>query len=766
MATSLTQPQKLNAQNIAAIPQELRRLPQWVCWHRETRDGKPTKVPYDAKTGQLAATNQPATWSTVENANARMDFDGIGFVLTGTPYTGIDFDGVVTENGDIEPYVQEILRLLENPYAERTPSGRGLRAFVIAALPPGKRKFSEKRDGETYGGEIYSGSEGGRYLTVTGDKIQGDGITSPKKIEGTYFLLSQILDTKFKKLWMGDISDYGGDESRADLALLGMLARSLNSNRVNMESAFTASKLGQREKWIKRADYRKRSIDKVLKGSGASSAPSPDLTSSPLTLADSGNAQLVLETLGSHALFCKARREWYLADKTQRWSLDRTNRILQVVEDVFNRRWLELAANPDTKSPRFHHALHSLNYRAIRDCVSMLEFQQQLAVLPEQLDSEPLYMGVENGILDLVLGELVQPRLDLLVTKCAPVKFDATAKCDRFLEYLNRVQPDEENQKFLQRLFGSCLTGLQPEQAIIFFYGEGGNGKSVFVRVCSDVLGPDYCFKARKQLLFLSGRRSLEHGANDVVDLEGKRLVTSTEQTGSQWNWPFIKDFTGGELQHGRQLYRVAGNFKPTGKILVSANAKPALTEFDEAVRRRFILFPWNVTIPEKERIVPLELHVRSLLRDDGASGILNWGIGGLQDLIRRNWRLDPPAAALEATQTYIRSEDHVESFLKDWFEDSPDSFLLTTKELRKYFIAWLDEPDTYVMRPKAFTRECQRIFGARCHIGHANRYVIEGLRLSATGKAQHAEREKDLFSNAKSDEVPNDHGRDDRTTH
>jgi putative DNA primase/helicase len=530
---------------------------------------------------------------------------------------------------------------------------------------------------------------------------------------------------------------------------MGMLARALNRDRINMEHAFSSSRLGQRKKWS-RADYRKRTIDKALEGVPPASAVSLD--SAPLSLADSGNAELVLKSLGPRALYCKPRGEWFLADQTERWTLDRTNRLAKLVQETMQRRWQELAAHPDPKDPQWRHSLRSLDYHAIRSCVSILEFQQQLCVLPESLDCDPLMLGVQNGILSLLLGELVPPRLDLLVTKCAPTRFDPAAKCDRFLEYLERVQPEEENRRFLQRLAGSLLTGLQPEQAIVFFYGVGANGKSVFLRVLSDVLGPDYSFKARKQLLFLSGRHSLEHGTNDVADLEGKRLITSTEQTGKRWNWEFLKDFSGGELQHGRQLYKTAGNFKPAGKIVVSANQQPALTEFDEAVRRRFVCLPWKVIIPEKERVAPLELYVSSLLRDGGASGFLNWAQEGLIDLVKRNWRLDPPKAAVDATDTYIKNEDRVRRFFQDWFEDGA-AMPLTTKELRKYFVAWLDEPEKFVMSPKAFTRECQRIFGDRCHIHRSNCYVVEGLRLSARGQAEYREHQPELFSETSSEQ-------------
>jgi primase-polymerase (primpol)-like protein len=67
------------------VPVELRELPQWVVWRREERDGKATKVPYDAKTGQRASSTDPATWTTFDQAAgvAKLGADGVGFVFYG-----------------------------------------------------------------------------------------------------------------------------------------------------------------------------------------------------------------------------------------------------------------------------------------------------------------------------------------------------------------------------------------------------------------------------------------------------------------------------------------------------------------------------------------------------------------------------------------------------------------------------------------------------------------------------------------------------------
>ena len=260
-----------------AVPQQLKDLPHWIVWKLEQRDGKDTKVPYDAKSNgktYFAKSNDTTTWTDFTKAAAvatdvLSQYDGVGFMLQGTDLVGIDFDGVIYDKS-VEPFVLEILKHLGSPYCEITPSGNGLRSFVeCPALPAGQRKFS----GNKYGAEIYIGAEGGRYLTVTGNQFSGDGIPKIDDISLPYFLISQIRNDKLKKLWMGDTSEYGDDQSRADLALLDILARHLKNNAQKVEEFFTASKLGQRDKWTHRADYRERTIAKAISGKESNASP-------------------------------------------------------------------------------------------------------------------------------------------------------------------------------------------------------------------------------------------------------------------------------------------------------------------------------------------------------------------------------------------------------------------------------------------------------------------------------------------------------------
>jgi AAA domain len=253
----------------ADVPKILKDTPHWIVWRREKRKDAETKVPYDAnKPKSMAKSNDSATWATFEKAAAVADdplndFDGIGFMLQGTNFVGVDFDGVIDETGAVDPYVLSIIAQLGNPYTEITPSGTGMRCFVESdKLPAGKRKFSAGGDVH-YGIEIYIGVEGGRYLTVTGNKYGGEGVPHIDDLEIPYFLISQFRNIKLKKLWTGDPSDYMNDGSRADLALCDELVKLLGKDPVKIERYFNVSGLCD-EKWTSRPEYREWTITKAL----------------------------------------------------------------------------------------------------------------------------------------------------------------------------------------------------------------------------------------------------------------------------------------------------------------------------------------------------------------------------------------------------------------------------------------------------------------------------------------------------------------------
>ena len=108
------------------------------------------------------------------------------------------------------------------------------------------------------------------YADVFGSKTERQDHTYKSSTTGSD---AEIIDramnfangARFRRVWNGDWSDYG-TQSEADLALCSLLWFASGGDRAATEYLFTQSELGQRDKWQKRADYRRRTLDAACTG--------------------------------------------------------------------------------------------------------------------------------------------------------------------------------------------------------------------------------------------------------------------------------------------------------------------------------------------------------------------------------------------------------------------------------------------------------------------------------------------------------------------
>jgi primase-polymerase (primpol)-like protein len=287
-----------NGLDLSRIPAPLHTPWHWVGWRREFDDkGKPTKRPYNPRTDTLASVTNPKTWSdfhtTLQSWFTRK-LDGIGFVLTKKMgLTFVDLDHCINGRGEIAPWACDVLHRLDS-FAERSPSGDGIHILIFAILPDGAKHTRPMGDGGKI--ELYDDK---RYLTMTGVHLDGYRDDIPLEIEHRQRELDELYaelfppetktekkqasphrlslsdqelidramaaenDTKFRRLWNGDLSEYANDHSRGDLALCCLLAFWTAKDADRMDALFRQSDLMREKKW-NRADYRKRTIEKAI----------------------------------------------------------------------------------------------------------------------------------------------------------------------------------------------------------------------------------------------------------------------------------------------------------------------------------------------------------------------------------------------------------------------------------------------------------------------------------------------------------------------
>ncbi len=286
------------------LPRELDELKDYPNWVGRTQDEKGTnKAPMDPKTGKYAKVNDSATWGSYDeavSAGERFKSAGLGFVLTGTPYACIDLDHVIAEDGKLDEKAAEIVRAMSS-YTEYSPSGRGLHIWFKLYEP--LRKFGSRNKITNANGTEFEIYDTGRYLTVTGRIFEKTGLKRtlrdcsevlreiyPKywgsvEIRASRTLVrdirvipgEDILEKMFnsergneiRKLYNGEVSAYGGDESRADLALCAHLAFWTGKDSYEMDRLFRQSGL-MRPKWDRKTSgtttYGEMTIAKAIEG--------------------------------------------------------------------------------------------------------------------------------------------------------------------------------------------------------------------------------------------------------------------------------------------------------------------------------------------------------------------------------------------------------------------------------------------------------------------------------------------------------------------
>ena len=173
-------------------------------------------------------------------------------------------------------------------------------------------------------------------------------------------------------------------------------------------------------------------------------------------------------------------------------------------------------------------------------------------------------------------------------------------KCPIWLQFLAEITGGDQNlQDFLQRMFGYALTGVTTEHALFFLYGTGGNGKSVFINTISGILA-EYHKPAPIETFTAS---QSERHPTDLAGLRGARCVTAVEtEEGRRWAESKIKALTGGDRISARFMRQDFFEYVPQFKLIIAGNHKPGLSSVDEAIRRRFNLIPFTVTIPPEKR--------------------------------------------------------------------------------------------------------------------------------------------------------------------
>jgi len=603
----------------ANIPDELKSVPQWVVWRAGSRNGRITKVPYNARTHQNASSTDPKTWGSFEIAldalQSNRKYNGIGFVLSPEDdFIGWDLDHCRDpETGQIEPWAQNIIDKL-NSYSEISPSGTGIRIFVKdVKLPSNGRKKGKI--------EVY---ESGRYLTTTGHHVdktpkcinsrKNESLELHKSVFNAEISTGgdlQLLHASFhdkrgeklKRLYEGDFSDYPS-QSEADLAFCNHLAKKIGPDKERINDIFKQSGL-YRPKWDEKhyADGKTYGDETINKAISGDSQPSGESDSSDPHIDIS---QKVIDSFGKENLIHVDSFTWKWNGKGLWQKIDDLE-IKQAIHKVMGRKKItknSVNSVLDLITTEIYKPDHRFNVN-----------QESINCLNGELSW--------NG----KVWELKSHCREHYKTSQIPVNYDPGAKAPRFESFLDEVfvnDPDKTQKiRLVHEAMGYSLLPNCIYEKFFVLIGSGANGKTILLDTVANLIGTENTSAVQPNQFGNKFQRAHLHGklVNIVTEIPANHVLEDAT----------LKAIVSGELITAEHKHKPPFEFKPFCTCWFATNHLPNTRDHSKAFFRRTVVITFNRAFSEEEQDFQLKNRLKQEL-----PGILNLALEGLSRLYER----------------------------------------------------------------------------------------------------------------------------------
>lgn len=413
---------------------------------------------------------------------------------------------------------------------------------------------------------------------------------------------------------------------------------------------------------------------------------------------DIANGRRFVEQHGDDVRYNADSKRWLAWDGI-RWHDNAVVEVESRAKDTAVSIWDEAKESKNTSLSAW--AVRSESSAGVHGMLEMAHSEASVAITAA-LDTDPWLLNTPSGTVNLKTGELRPARREDLITKVTAAPFDPGAECSRWLQFHDEVcihadfTTDRELIDYMQRLAGYSLTGSVREQIFAVFFGQGRNGKTVWLNVIRGLLG-DYAVTTATDLL-LSKRDGAPGHA--LAILHGRRFVGCAEtDAGRRLDESMVKNITGSDKIPARWLYGQPFEFDPTHKLFLATNHRPDIKGTDEAIWRRIHPVPFLRTIDPAKVDSDLEAKLKNEW-----PGILAWMVRGCLD-----WQglggLNPPAAVVEAAASYRQESDAVARFIEDCCELLHGAQVETSRLVAAYRL-WCETEAEQPLSSTAFGRE------------------------------------------------------------
>lgn len=331
----------------------------------------------------------------------------------------------------------------------------------------------------------------------------------------------------------------------------------------------------------------------------------------------------------------------------------------------------------------------------------------------QKLDSDPMILGFDNGVLDLRSLEFRCGRPDDYCSMTVGYAFKEFNEHDpevlEVQDFLLKIFPDENLRRYFLEYAARLLPGKNTAKTFLAMTGEGDNGKSMTIELIEKVLGV-YSIKFPTSLI--TGKRTQSSQASpELARALGVRFAVVQEpDTNDMINAGVLKELTGNDKIYVRGLFSDGREVEPFFKMCLVCNKLPRISSEETAIWNRLLVLPYESRFPKNNNDVPKtfaeQLAKKTFYRDPMLSEKLStmkeafvWLMfKTYKECVTNGWSPIPDKVK-NASQKYRENNDLYLQFINECSKRDPEASV-TLNEVYENFKSWVQQ--TFNNKPQS----------------------------------------------------------------
>ena len=352
----------------------------------------------------------------------------------------------------------------------------------------------------------------------------------------------------------------------------------------------------------------------------------------------------------------------------------------------------------------------------INDTVNQLRLRIFKSV--DEVNPDPEILNLKNGLFNISTGVLLPHSKVYLSTIRINAAFVPDDDCPQFKAFLADCL-ERELITVVQEVVGYILSNYVQAQKAFIFDGVARSGKSTLISVIEHLLGLENCshiilqgLSERFQLAELFGKL-----LNSFADLPSKPMEDLS----------IFKSVVGADVISAERKNRDPFSFKPTAKLLYSANALPqSLNDKNDGFYRRLLIVRFMRQVETGKIITNL---AEQLFEE--SNGIFNWAIVGLKRLIDNNFQFSSASAVTEEIEKYKLNQNSTLLFIDEECECEP-YYTILRDDLYKLYYGYCRDNGLMPLSKIKFNSTIEQEFSGkifRSNEAYSRRAIWRGIR-------------------------------------